>query len=143
MKKIIAILFLAVNSCTYCPAIARPEVDHIIPVLIATESSGRDGVVRKGGSDAGCLQITPIMLRDVNKISGRYYSKADCFNRQKSVEMCHIFMAKYGRNWTVEEAVRFWNNGPNNRKFTKGNNEHWAHFKREYLRIYGVNIGKI
>jgi len=118
-------------------AVTRQDVDHLIPPLIAAESSGRDTVVRTGGSDAGCLQITPIMLKDVNRIAGGGFTSADRFNRDKSIQMCHIWMNYYGKRWTIEEAVRFWNNGPNNRKYGSGNNKHWMHFKREYARIYG------
>ena len=71
-----------------------------------------------GGGSVGLLQITPILVRDCNKIlakqnSTKRYTLADRYNPEKSKEMFVIIQEYYNPSHNVEKAIRLWNGGPN------------------------------
>ncbi len=86
--------------------------EKLIQALITVESAGRTDAIGDGGRAVGCLQIWPVMVKDVNRIAGTRYTLADRKDRQKSIEMAHIYLAHYAKNDTLENAARKYNGGP-------------------------------
>jgi hypothetical protein len=68
----------------------------IVKALIQIESSGRDNAHNISEDAVGCLQIRPIMVREVNRIlrkqGGTFrFELEDRWDREKSIEMFHIW----------------------------------------------------
>lgn len=104
------------------PTFVKPtytlDVDPLIQAMIMVESEGNDSAYHKGEKAAGCLQIRPIMVREVNRIlkiqkSELEYTLEDRWSRKKSIEMFHIVNGYHNKNSTYEEIARAWNGGPN------------------------------
>ena len=126
MKRLLLILLL--HTCQPCPAITPEQLDRLIPALIEVESGGVVGAVGDGGRAVGVLQIWPIMVQDVNRIAGTEYTLADRLSPEKSKEMARTYFNHYGKKWTVEQAARHWNSGPNT---TAGTDGYWNKVKKE------------
>ena len=93
------------------------DVEPLIQAMIMVESEGNDSAYHKGEKAAGCLQIRPIMVREVNRIlkiqkSELEYTLEDRWSREKSIEMFHIVNSYHNKNSTYEEIARAWNGGP-------------------------------
>jgi len=104
------------------PTFVKPtytlDVNPLIQAMIMVESEGNDSAYHKGEKAAGCLQIRPIMVREVNRIleiqkSDLEYTLEDRWSRDKSIEMFHIVNGYHNKNSTYEEIARAWNGGPN------------------------------
>ena len=94
------------------------DVEPLIQAMIMVESRGNDSAYHKGEKAAGCLQIRPIMDREVNRILGIQnseleYTLEDRWSREKSIEMFHIVNNHHNKNSRYEEIARAWNGGPN------------------------------
>ena len=108
----------------------------LLLVLIFIESSGNDKAVN--GEAAGCLQITPILVKDVNRIAGTNFTLEDRFDRKKSIEMAQIYLTYYGKVYTKktgkepddEVYARMWNGGPNGWK-KESTRDFWLKVKAE------------
>ena len=88
-------------------------IEEIVNNLITIESAGNNSAIGDNGKAVGCLQIHPIMVRDVNRILGKeVYTLSDRLSRQKSVEMASIYFNHYCKGDTEEQMVRKWNGGP-------------------------------
>ena len=92
----------------------------LLPLLIIVESGGDGSRVGKHG-ELGVIQITPICVRDVNRISGTQYIHVDARDRRKAVNMYWVYMTHYmPTRYTgkisearyLEIAARIWNCGP-------------------------------
>ena len=89
-----------------------------IAALIMVESGGNDAAVGDAGLAVGCLQIHPILVEDVNRISGRRYTLQDRRHRAKSIQMALIYLRHYctphrlGHPPTWADYARTWNGGP-------------------------------
>jgi len=88
----------------------------ILKAIIVVESQNNDLAYAESENAAGCLQIRPIMVREVNRILKMRkltteYTLIDRWNRQKSIEMFNIFINYYNLT-TAEEIARGWNGGP-------------------------------
>ena len=90
------------------------KMSNLTKAIIQVESVGNDSAYNKSEDAVGCLQIRPIMVREVNrllKIRGkkRRYTLEDRWNRRKSIEMFLV----YNKNVTeFENQARRWNGGP-------------------------------
>ncbi len=90
----------------------------IISALIYVESRGNDSAYNDSENAAGCLQIRPIMVREVNRIlkkTGREerFDLDDRWDRDKSLNMFNIWREYHHPNSTDEVIARNWNGGPN------------------------------
>ena len=90
----------------------------IISALIYVESRGNDSAYNDSENAAGCLQIRPIMVREVNRIlkkTGREerFDLDDRWDREKSLQMFNIWREYHHPNSTDEVIARNWNGGPN------------------------------
>ena len=114
------------------------STDILIKSLIFVESSGRDSVINYSTNAGGCLQIRPIMIKDVNRILSRKNIKKrftikDRFNRFKSIEMFEIWKDHYHKKSSFEKIARCWNGGTKGHKM-KATINYWKKVKRNYGR---------
>ena len=127
MKKIFVILFLLLVSTIptyFYSGVAREPTEtksteptwedgwkDFIPALIQVESEGNPRALGKN-NDRGILQITPILVKEVNRISGSTYTHDDAWDPEKSIEMFYIIARKYCPEQDFEKMARIWNGGP-------------------------------
>jgi len=104
-------LFLATSSMSVVRSI--PKTKSLIDAIIHVESRGNVNAYNSKEDAVGCLQIRPIMLREVNRLL-RYnkYTLADRWNREKSIEMFNV-IKNHTKNPTDEILARNWNGGWN------------------------------
>ncbi len=128
MKKVVEIACLACMILVLVPLNAsagtkeqqksRFDWNPVIDAIIDVESEGKADAVDKSGKSCGILQITPIMVKDCNRIlelknSKKRYTLNDRFNVKKSKEMFLLFQSFYNPRNCVETAIRLWNGGLN------------------------------
>jgi len=107
----------------------------LIESLIWVESKGDNLAFCEPELAAGCLQIRPIMVREVNRIlkiqkSDLEYTLDDRWSREKSIEMFHIVNGYHNKNSNYEEIARAWNGGPN--WFKKGlTKRYWKRVQKQ------------
>ena len=130
MKKPVIILILALRSCQTCPAITETEVSKLLPALIQVESGGDNSAIGDSGNAIGCLQIWPVMVEDVNRVSGQGFTLNDRLSRHQSLKMARIYFRHYGKGWNIEQAARCWNGGPTGNK-KKATLKYWEKVKKE------------
>jgi len=97
------------------PIIEDPLIDAIIEV-----ESGGDTLAYNSKEDAvGCLQIRPIMVREVNRLLGEdKYTLKDRWNKAKSIEMFNVIRSHL-KGATDEQIARTWNGGYNGKNNPK------------------------
>jgi len=119
---------------------STPRVLHQKPImtlvdaLILVESSGNPRAYNKKERACGCLQIRPIMLREVNRIlrkqkSDRRFSLEDRWDCGSSKEMFYIWVNHYHQNSSDEVIARNWNGGPRGWK-KKSTQHYWDKVKK-------------
>ena len=101
---------------------SRFDWNPVIDAIIEVESEGKADAVDKGGKSCGILQITPVLVKDCNRIlelrkSSKRYAMDDRFSVSKSKEMFLLYQSFYNPKNSVEVAIRSWNGGMN---YTKG-----------------------
>jgi len=93
----------------------------LVSALILVESRGNDSAIGDrhivGGEAVGALQIRPIMVREVNRIlkiqkSDKRFKLKDRFDRDKTLEMFHIWKNFHHKDSDFETIARNWNGGP-------------------------------
>jgi len=102
----------------------------LVDALILVESAGNPKAFNEKENACGCLQIRPIMLREVNRIlrkqkSERRFTKEDRWECWKSKEMFYIWRDYHHSNSSDEVIARNWNGGP--RGYKKPSTEHYWH----------------
>ena len=80
--------------------------------MIQVESEGNDSAYCASENAAGCLQIRPIMLQEVNRIlrlQGKLkrYTLNDRWNREKSIEMFWIWKNFHHQNSSNEKLFHY------------------------------------
>jgi len=88
----------------------------VINAIIAVESGGNAKAVDKSGKSCGIMQITPVCVKECNRIlkmkgSSRRYDMDDRFSVSKSKEMFLLLQSFYNPRNNVEHAIRSWNGG--------------------------------
>jgi len=102
----------------------------LVDALILVESSGNERAYNEKEDACGCLQIRPIMIREVNRIlkkqeSNKRFSKEDRWECWKSKEMFYIWRNYHHKDSSDEIIARNWNGGP--RGYKKQSTEHYWH----------------
>ena len=97
-----------------------PQFDWspVINAIIEVESEGDPNAVDKSGKSCGSMQITPILVKECNRIlnlrkSSKRYSMKDRFSVNKSKELFLLYQSFYNPKNDVELAIRSWNGGMN------------------------------
>ena len=86
----------------------KTDWDYLQDAIIYTESHGIDTI--KGECHSlGCLQITPIYVKQVNIISGAHYTLDDRKSRKKSIEMFEILQNHYNPEKNLLKALYYHN----------------------------------
>lgn len=106
----------------YHQAVADADDGHVyehggvslVKAIIEVESGGRVGAIGEAG-ELGILQIRPIMVDEVNRITGKGFRLSDRRDPDKSLEM----FWDYTTHWNAvkgddsyEGMARRWNGGP-------------------------------
>ena len=93
----------------------------LVSALIHVESRGNDSAIGDrhlvGEEAVGVLQIRPIMVREVNRIlriqkTDKRYKLKDRFDRNKSIEMFHVWKNYHHKDSDMQTIARNWNGGP-------------------------------
>lgn len=110
--------------------IIQTKTKSLVDALIMVESAGNPKAFNKKENACGCLQIRPIMLREVNRIlrkqdSEQRFTKEDRWDCGKSKEMFYIWRNFHHENSSDEVIARNWNGGP--RGYKKQSTEHYWH----------------
>lgn len=89
---------------------------HVMEAIIEVESNGRHDA--ENGTQIGAMQITPILVKDCNRILSQRgekhrYTLKDRYNVEKSKEMFCLIQSFYNPTNNVEKAIRSWNGGQN------------------------------
>ena len=87
--------------------------DPLIAAIIQVESGG-DTLAYNCKEDAvGCLQIRPIMVREVNRLLGKdSFTLSDRWSKVKSIQMFNI-LRSHLKGASNEKIARVWNGGYN------------------------------
>jgi len=73
--------------------------------ILYVESKGNDSAVNIHNENAvGCLQITPIYVKECNRLGG-HFSLSDRFSRQKSIEMFNLIQSVYNPQKDINKAI--------------------------------------
>ena len=119
------------------PYIQQPQPEHVIhqknittlvDALIMVESNGNPNAYCKKEKAVGCLQIRPVMLREVNRIlrkqkSTKRFSLEDRWDCGLSEEMFYIWRNYHHEDSSDEVIARNWNGGP--RGYKKQSTKHY------------------
>lgn len=85
------------------------EWEIFVEALIEVESEGKADAVGKT-NDVGILQITPIYVKDVNRILGEERYTLSCrTDIEKSLEMFEILQSHYNPNKDINKAIKLHN----------------------------------
>jgi len=114
--------------------IMKRNLDKLIKVLIRIESNGNVNAVNKITGASGCLQILPIMVEEVNRISKikKYNLKFewdDVWDLQKSIMMFKIYTNFYSKNESYEVISKRWNGGPTG-EMKQSTEDYWNRVQR-------------
>ena len=107
-----------------------PEIsDRLVHAMINVESRGDDSAYCESEKAVGCLQIRPIMLREVNRLLRRSgneerFSLTDRWSREKSIEIFDTWRSLSHPNDSDEIVARCWNGGPKGWK-RKATDRYW------------------
>ena len=121
------------------PKIAKPKPISLVEALIMVESRGNDSAIGDrhiiGGEAVGCLQIRPIMLKEINRQLKRNgleprFELEDRYSRSKSIEMFNVYVTLLHEGHSDEHIARNWNGGPKGYK-RKSTEKYWLKVQRE------------
>ncbi len=117
MKLILIVLNVGLFLSTSSMGVVRTiPKNNLIDAIIYVESRGDVNAYNAKENAVGCLQIRPIMLREVNRLLGyNKYKLADRWNKQKSIQMFNV-IKEHTTNPTDEKLARNWNGGWNGYK---------------------------
>lgn len=127
------------------PAVVDSQVDtlsdwQVLEMAIAfTESRFREDAIGKA-DDTGVLQIRPIYVEEVNRLTGRDYTIADAFNADMSLEMFNLMQDARNPGRDIDEAIRLHNKSPYYRKVVLENMELIR--RAEEMRRKIINFGE-
>ena len=118
MKKLLIILPFLLISCTMHSPPTMPRIDVynynrilFIQAIIHIESRGNPFAIGTT-NDVGILQITPICVKEANRIiKCNKYTLDDRFSHKKSVEIFNIIQGHHNPSFSLIRACRIWNPG--------------------------------
>jgi len=98
----------------YDKPVEKPiAIDTLLNAVMAVESNFDTMAYNEKEDAAGCLQIRPIMVREVNRLLGEdKYTLKDRWSKAKSIEMFNVIRSHL-KGATDEEIARTWNGGYN------------------------------
>lgn len=121
-------------------AILLSEWEMLQMAIAKTESDFKPEA--RGGEAAGILQITPIMVREVNRLlEDSVYTYKDRFDVEKSLEIFATIQGVYNKDSLSVKAIKVWNPGGESIGYSKKvmNN---LEFIRRYERVRQALMSK-
>ena len=107
------------------------EIIIVLLTAIRAVESANGLDPRAKGND---LQITPICVRDVNRIYGTSYTMNDVTDRRRSEEIAILYLSYWGtrkaESPTQETLARIWHRGPSKWNDVKGA-AYWSKVRRK------------
>ena len=106
--------FISTQSMWYDKPVEQPiAIDTLLNAVMAVESNFDTMAYNAKENAAGCLQIRPIMVREVNRLLGEdKYTLKDRWSKAKSIEMFNVIRSHL-KGATDEQIARTWNGGYN------------------------------
>ena len=106
--------------------------DTLIAAIIQVESGG-DTLAYNSKEDAvGCLQIRPIMVREINRLLGKdSFKLKDRWSKAKSIQMFNI-LRSHLKGASDEQIARTWNGGYNGKNIPE-TLQYWIKVKKYTL----------
>ena len=106
----------------------QKSIETLVDALIMVESNGNPNAYCKKEKAVGCLQIRPVMLREVNRIlrkqkSTTRFSLEDRWDCGLSEVMFYIWRNYHHEDSSDEVIARCWNGGP--RGYKKQSTEYY------------------
>lgn len=90
--------------------------------IIRIETTNFDSLAyRKGTKAAGLLQLTPIAVKEANRLTGKKYKLKDRFNVKKSIEIFHILQTKKNPKANIKKGAFLWVSGHTSSKNSYAN----------------------
>ena len=120
--------YIQTSKQTKTLKINKPK--SLVDALILVESAGNPNAFCKKENAVGCLQIRPIMVREVNRIlrkqnNDKRFTKKDRWDCGLSKEMFYIWCNYHHKVSNDEMIARNWNGGP--KGYKKQSTEHYWH----------------
>lgn len=114
--------------------VKEDRLDTLIKALVMVESGGDTLAVNRQTGASGPLQILPVMITDVNRISeirrlDKSYTMDDVWSLKKSKEIFKIYSNYYSKNASFETISRRWYGGPRGDKWTS-TKSYWVKVKK-------------
>lgn len=126
MKKLL--LSLIVSCCVIFTSFANSDVkigeqerikvgykhdlSKVLNGIIYVESKGDINAISKNKKCVGILQITPILIKECNRIIGKSkFTLNDRYDKSKSFEMFYIIQKYYNKNGDIRKAAYIWRGG--------------------------------
>jgi hypothetical protein len=106
---------------------------RLIDAIILVESGGQDMAIGDGTRARGPLQIHAAVVEDVNRFAGTSYSWKGMTNRVAARQVCYLYLQRYAKGSSNEEAARIWNGGPTGPSKT-ATKCYWMRVSREIKR---------
>ena len=130
-KQILILVNLAIPFSTSIAevGISIPK-DNLVEAIIQVESRGNDSAYNPKEDAVGCMQIRPIMVREVNRLIGKdSFNLDDRWDRDKSIGMFYVIKS-HTKNPTDEKLARNWNGGWSGYK-KRSTLKYWEKVKKE------------
>ena len=130
------------------PKIIKSQPISLVEAMIMVESRGNDSAIGDrhiiGGEAVGCLQIRPIMLKEINRQLKRNgleprFELEDRYSRSKSIEMFNVYVTLLHEGHSDEPIARNWNGGPKGYK-RKSTEKYWLKVQREMNKTKENNV---
>ena len=120
--------YIQTSKQTKTLKINKPK--SLVDALVLVESAGNPNAFCKKENAVGCLQIRPIMVREVNRIlrkqnNDKRFTKKDRWDCGLSKEMFYIWCNYHHKVSNDEMIARNWNGGP--KGYKKQSTEHYWH----------------
>ena len=117
---------------------ALMSMEHLLAALITVESSGNNEKACNG--KLGCLQISPVVVEQVNRHYGTSFKETDALNRYKAKEIVEKYIRmtalpeRIGRIPTDEDKARIWKGGLKGYK-RQDTKPYWKKVNRELKKL--------
>lgn len=86
------------------------NIDTLVQAIIFVESSNKDNAIGDDGKAIGCLQIQPIYIDEVNRLSGyKKYSYSDRTDRETSILIFKDMQDFKNPNYNLHLAIKLHN----------------------------------
>ena len=125
-------MFFCTSSMWY-DKVEEPIIeDPLIAAIIQVESGGDTLAYNSKENAVGCLQIRPIMVREVNRLVGKdSFTLSDRWSKVKSIQMFNI-LRSHLKGASDEQIARTWNGGYNGKNIPE-TLQYWIKVKQYTL----------